>query len=90
MADQTLPSIDPAQLAAITGGATSSDTNQQLQVALQSVMSSIKELAANRNNNNPLMQLLPMMMMMRGGQQAPPPPVQAPEPSPEEGWIRVR
>jgi hypothetical protein len=81
-----LPSIDPAQLQAVTGGTSSDDAVTQM---LTQLMSSIQDLAqnANQSNGNPMMMLLPMMMMMRQQQAA---PVQAaPEPPPGDGWIRV-
>ena len=81
-----IPTIDPEQLAAVTGGASTDDAVTQM---LSQLMSSIQDLAqnANQNNQNPMMMLLPMMMMMRQQQQA---PVQAaPEPPPGDGWIRV-
>lgn len=67
MTDDELPSIDPAQLATVTGGATSTDASQQVQQMLQSLMTSIKDLAAARNNSGGgFMQMLPLLMMMRG------------------------
>lgn len=81
-----LPSIDPSQLQAVTGGTSSDDAVTQM---LTQLMSSIQDLAknANQSNGNPMMMLLPMMMMMRQQQAA---PVQAaPEPPPGDGWIRV-
>lgn len=82
-----LPSIDPAQLQAVTGGTSSDDAVTQM---LTQLMSSIQDLAqnANQSNQNPMMMLLPMMMMMRQ-QQAAPVQAAAPEPPPGDGWIRV-
>ncbi len=87
MPTNDLPSIDPAQLEAVTGGATSSD--DAVSQMLQQLLSSIQDLAQNQNGgNNQLTQMLPiMMMMMSQRQQAAPAP--APEPPPGDGWIRV-
>jgi hypothetical protein len=76
-----LTTIDPAQLAAVTGGATSTDQSQQLQLMLQQLMSSIQDLAKNNQNggNNQLMQLLPIFMMMRDRNAPAAPPVVYPE-----------
>ena len=82
-----LPSIDPAQLEAVTGGTSTDDAMTQM---LQQLMSSIQDLAQNQNGggaNNQFMQLLPIMMMMRQQQQ--PAAVAAPEPPPGDGWVRV-
>jgi hypothetical protein len=86
MPNDDLPSIDPAQLAAVTGGTSSDDAVTQM---LQQLMSSIQDLAQNQANggNNQFMQMLPMMMMMMGRQE--PAPAPAPEPPPGDGWIRV-
>jgi hypothetical protein len=86
MSATDLPSIDPTQLAAVTGGTSSSDAATQM---LQQLMSSIKDLAQNQNggSSNQFMQMLPMFMMMSQRQQAAPAP--APEPPPGDGWIRV-
>ncbi|MBV8756048.1 MAG: hypothetical protein JO257_02160 [Deltaproteobacteria bacterium] len=81
-----IPTIDPGQLAAVTGGASSDDAVTQM---LTQLMSSIQDLAKNasQSNQNPMMMLLPMMMMMHQREQA---PVQAaPEPPPGDGWVRV-
>jgi hypothetical protein len=81
-----LPSIDPAQLEAVTGGTSTDDAVTQM---LQQLMSSIQDLAQNANGggNNQMMQMLPIMMMMRQQQQ--PAQAAAPEPPPGDGWIRV-
>ena len=85
MPNDDLPSIDPAQLAAVIGGTSSDDAVTQM---LQQLMSSIQDLAQNQANggNNQFMQMLPMMMMMGRQEPAPAP---APEPPPGDGWIRV-
>ena len=70
-----LPTIDPTQLAAVTGGAT--DPNAQLTQMLQTILSSIQDLAKSQQGggNDQFMQMLPILMMMRGrGGAAPPPP----------------
>ena len=74
MKKDELPSIDPSQLAAVTGGAT--DPNAQMQQMLQSILGSIQDLAKNQGGGgmNDFMQLLPIMMMMRGREAAAPPP----------------
>jgi hypothetical protein len=78
-----LPTIDPTQLATVTGGATSTDSSTQLQAMLQQLMTSIQDLAKNQQGggNNQLMQMLPILMMMRGrGGGAPAPqPIVYPE-----------
>jgi hypothetical protein len=75
-----LTTIDPAQLAAVTGGTTSTDQSQQLQMMLQQLMSSIQSLAQNQGGgNNQLMQLLPIFMMMRDRNAPAPAPVVYPE-----------
>ena len=85
-----LPSIDPAMLAQVSGGA--SDSSDQLTLMLNQLMSSIKDLAANRNSsgNDQLMQFLPIFMMMsqRDQPHAVEAPVAAPPP-PGDGWVKV-
>jgi hypothetical protein len=77
-----LPSIDPAQLAAVTGGTSSDDAVTQM---LQQLVSSIQDLAQNANGgNNQFMQMLPMMQRNQAA-----PVAAAPEPPPGDGWIRV-
>ncbi len=62
-----LPTIDPAQLGAVTGGATAADSSDQLQMMMQQLLGSIQDLAQNQNGgNNQLMQMLPILMMLRG------------------------
>jgi len=60
----------PADLETVTGGTTSSssDLNDQLTTALQSITDSLASLK-NNNSNNSFAQLMPfmMMMMMSGG-----------------------
>lgn len=86
-----LASIDPAVLATVTGGASSSSSDQ-VTVMLQSLMSSIKELAQSRNQSSgfDFMQMLPMMMMMNRGSSAPveSAPAMPPDGDPN-GWTRV-
>jgi len=85
MAEDKLPEIDLAQLEAVTGGAVASE---QVTAVLQSLLSSIKDLAESRNNSgNQFMQMLPFIMMLRGRQE--PVQVVAAAPSPGDGWIRV-
>jgi hypothetical protein len=84
--DNELASIDLDQLAAVTGGAT-----EEITLMLQSLLSSIQDLAQSRNSGgDSFMQMLPMMMMMmRGRQQQQMVAPEAPPPSPGDGWIRV-
>jgi hypothetical protein len=63
MPTDTLPTIDPADLSRVSGGASSND---QITAALQQITSSLSQLSANRNQSDPTMMLL-MMMMMNGG-----------------------
>ncbi|HEY5922761.1 MAG TPA: hypothetical protein VIV11_13870 [Kofleriaceae bacterium] len=65
MADDNdqLPSIDDAQLAAVTGGASGGST-EAITALLTSLMSSIKDLASSRQNSNPFGDMMPMIMMM--------------------------
>lgn len=87
MPNDDLPAIDPAQLAAVTGGTSTDDAVTQM---LQQLMSSIQDLAKNANSggSNQFMQMLPIMMMMRQQQQAAPVAAE-PEPPPGDGWVRV-
>jgi len=88
-----LPSIDPTELEAVTGGVTSTGgDNTAVNAALQSLMSSIKDLATNQagNGGGSFMQMLPMMMMMMSRHHAaPPPPAPIVAPPPGDGWVRV-
>jgi hypothetical protein len=87
-----LPSIDPAELEAVTGGVTSTGTDDTaVTAALQSLMSSISDLANNQgaNGGQSFMQMLPMMMMMMSHHAAPPPPAPIVGPPPGDGWVRV-
>ena len=87
MADNDLPSLDPTQLATVTGGTGSDDAVTQM---LQQLLSSIQDLAQNANGgNNQFMQMLPMMMMMMQRNQAAPVAAAPPELPPGDGWIRV-
>ncbi len=89
MTKDALPTIDPAQLAGVTGGSTSDD---QLTAMLQQLMTSIQDLAQKQNQggNNQLMEMLPFLLMLRNANQAPAPvAAPAPPPPPGDGWIRV-
>jgi hypothetical protein len=87
MAHDELPAIDPELLASVTGGA--GDNSEQITMMLQTLLSSIKELAASRNNSgDSLGQMLPMLLMMRNRQQSAP-MVAAPVAPPGDGWIKV-
>ena len=97
-----LPSIDPTELEAVTGGVSSSTGDSSaVTAALQSLMSSIKDIATNQaGNGGSFMQMLPMMMMAmsnRGGGSSTqvvasaPPAVYAPPPAPAfSASVRVR
>lgn len=63
MPTEALPSIDPDQLARVSGGATSS--NDQITAVLSQITSSLGELSANKNQTDP-MQMMMLMMMMGG------------------------
>lgn len=90
MADDKLPEIDAEMLAAVTGGA-SSGTSDQVATMLQTLMSSIRELAQSRNSSSggdSFAQMLPFLMMMR--QRQAPVAQPAPAPPPEaDGWVKV-
>ncbi len=91
MTKDELPTIDPAQLASVNGGATTDDA---LTAMLQQLMTSIQDLAQNQNSggNNQLMEMLPIFMMLRGRNAPPPAPVAPPAPAappPGDGWIKV-
>ena len=94
MKDDALPSIDPEQLAAVTGGA-AQDLSTQVQALVQSLQDDLQALAQNQQHNpmSDMMQILPMMMMMRGhGHAAAPPPAAPPGPvqvAPGDGWVKV-
>lgn len=92
-----LPEITPEMLAAVTGGASGS-SDEAVTAMLQSLLGSIKDLAAQQQNGggNSFMQMLPMMMMMMQANQprmVAPPPAAAPGPAgpigPGDGWVRV-
>ncbi|NVB85587.1 MAG: hypothetical protein HOV81_44900 [Kofleriaceae bacterium] len=84
-----LASIDPAMLAAVTGGA-SSGSSEQVTTMLQSLMSSIKDLAASRKQSSGF-DFMQMMPMMNRGQGAPVEAAQPPMPPDGDpnGWSRV-
>ena len=92
----TFSTLSSETLATVAGGRT--DTNQQLQLALTQISSSIKEVGQKKNETDPTMMMVMMMMMGGmgggggGGQQvaAAPPPVAAPPPSPTVVNVNVR
>ncbi len=90
MTKDALPTIDPAQLATVSGG---NATDDQLTAMLQQLMTSIQDLARNQNQggNNQFMEMLPFLLMLRNANQAPAPIAAppAPVPPPGDGWIRV-
>lgn len=88
-----LPSIDPAQLSAVTGGVTTdASSSTDLEAMMQQMMTSLQDLTQNQNSSssNMFMEMLPMMMMMRGESSASAAPVieQAPVGN-GSGWVRV-
>lgn len=94
MKDDALPTIDPEQLANVSGGA-AQDMSTQVQALVQSLQDDLQQLAQGQQNNpmSEMMQILPMMMMMRGrGHAAAPPPAAPPGPiqvTPDSGWTKV-
>ena len=78
--------IDPMQLTKVAGGAarvtSRGGDSSEITTALQTVMTSIKDLASSKNSGSDPMQMMMMMMMMGGGggggsapaAAAPPPP----------------
>jgi hypothetical protein len=59
-----LPSIDANMLAGVTGGATST-SNETVTAALQTIMSSIQDLAKSQSGGmGDMMPIMMMMMMM--------------------------
>ena len=65
-----LPSIDPDTLEDVTGGVTSSSSNNsQVATALEGIMSELKSIGSAKTNNsgNALSQMLPFLLMGRGG-----------------------
>ena len=83
-----LPSIDPAQLEAVTGGTSTDDAVTQM---LQQLMSSIQDLAQNAERRQQPVHAdvadddddaCSAARRLR-------PPSAAPEPPPGDGWIRV-
>ena len=83
---KTFTGIDPMQLTKVAGGASRvtarGGDSSEITTALQSVMTSIKDLASSKNSGSDPMQMMMMMMMMGGGggggsapaAAAPPPP----------------
>ncbi|MEO8704643.1 MAG: hypothetical protein ABI867_31600 [Kofleriaceae bacterium] len=73
--------IDPTNLAQVSGGTVSSG-NSEVMAALTGVLDSIKGLAANQNQGgmDPTMMMMMMMMMGGGGQSAAPAQVVAANP----------
>ncbi|HEY4179617.1 MAG TPA: hypothetical protein VGM90_22405 [Kofleriaceae bacterium] len=66
--EDTFASIDPAQLAAVSGG-TGSSSNDQLTAMISSISDSIKGLISSQQSNSgggDTMQMMMMMMMMGG------------------------
>jgi len=79
----TFSTLSSEALATVAGGRT--DPNQQIQLMLTQLSSSIKEVAQKKNETDPTMMMMMVMMMsgMKGGgggqaAAAPPPPEAAP------------
>src|SRR6185503_3287875 len=68
--NEELPSLDPTQLSAVTGGVTT----------MQQMISSIQDLSQNQGGNSmsQFMEMLPIMMMMRSESAAAAPVVEYP------------
>jgi len=94
--ENQLPSIDADMLTAVTGGA-SGGSPEQVTAMLQSLMSSIQDLAKSKNSGGNFMeQFMPIMMMMAMNRPHPQPVVAAaPAVGPDGmpigpgGWERV-
>lgn len=89
-----LPTITTEQLDSVTGGVTQAgtDPNANIETMLQSLLSSIQELAKHQSSGGGMSQMMPMMMMMMGGHKSEPAP--APPQTPigqvtPSGWTRV-
>jgi hypothetical protein len=57
--------IQPSRLATVSGGTTQSD--QQLQLMLSQITTSIQNLNSNKNQTDPTMMIMMMMLMGGGG-----------------------
>jgi len=88
--NEELPSIDPTQLSAVTGGVTDTSSSSDLTAAMQQMVASLQDLTQNQNSGsgNMLMEMLPLMMMMRGSEAAAAPPVEYPPPQ-IPGWTLI-
>jgi hypothetical protein len=64
MPTETIETIDPDELARVSGGTTSND---QLTAMLTQITSSISDLAKNNQNQTDPTMMIMMMMMMGGG-----------------------
>ncbi|HUJ57657.1 MAG TPA: hypothetical protein VLX92_04180, partial [Kofleriaceae bacterium] len=97
MSKEDLPTIDPDQLAAVTGGATTLSTTDPtastdpLTAEMQSLLGSIQDLAQNQNNSmsNQFMELMPFMMMMMGERNQAPVYASPVAPAAPPGWTLV-
>jgi hypothetical protein len=94
--NEELPSIDPSQLSAVTGGVTtdtSADTD--LTTMMQQLVASVQDLTQNQGGgSNMMMEMLPIMMMMRSQSAAAAPPIAYPAEIPPPigngtGWTLV-
>ena len=78
--------IDPMQLAKVAGGAARvtarGGDSSEITTALQTVMTSIKDLAGSKNSGQDPMQMMMMMMMMGGGGGGSAPAAAVPPPPP--------
>ncbi|HEX4352369.1 MAG TPA: hypothetical protein VHZ95_05630 [Polyangiales bacterium] len=91
-----LPSIDPTQLSAVTGGVTTdTSSSDTLTTMMQQMMSSLQDLTQNQGGSsmNEFMEMLPIMMMMRGQSAAAAPVVEYPSEIPPigngSGWTLI-
>jgi hypothetical protein len=92
-----LPSLDPSQLSAVTGGVTTDTTSTDLTTLMTQLESSLTDLSQNQGGSsmNQFMEMLPLMMMMRNeSASAAPPLVEYPPEIPPpigngSGWTLV-
>ena len=96
--NEELPTLDTAQLSAVTGGVTTdTSSTDALTTMMQQVMTSLQDLTQNQGSgsSNMLMEMLPMMMMMRESSGAAAPVVEYPSEIPPapigngSGWTLI-
>ena len=89
--NEELPSLDPTQLSAVTGGVTTdAGSSDALATMMQQMISSIQDLSQNQGGNSmsQFMEMLPIMMMMRSESAAAAPVVEYPPPQ-IPGWTLI-